>query len=216
MRRLWFLHHAAAACGLLLIVGCGDGSRSDPAGSGPPPRSPSSRSPLRTSGQRPLSPAASKRRTRSICAHGSTAFSRSVCSSKARTSRKASFCFVIEKGLYQAAVDEAQAGVEKAEATLKLAELEIERQTELFKRNVAAKAKLDEVDRQAGRGAGRPAGAEGGARKGEAAAQLHRYHARRLPAASAALRFRSATSSGRRAARSPPSSARIRSTSASR
>ena len=39
--------------------------------------------------------------------------------------------FVIEKGLYQAAVDEAQAGVEKAEASLKLAEVEFARQSEL-------------------------------------------------------------------------------------
>ena len=43
---------------------------------------------------------------------------------------------MIEKGLYKAAVDEAKAGVAKAEATLKLAELEVDRQTELVQRNV--------------------------------------------------------------------------------
>jgi membrane fusion protein (multidrug efflux system) len=53
--------------------------------------------------------------------------------------------FVIEKGLYSAAVNEAKAGVERAEAALKLAEVELNRQTELMQRNVAAQARLDEA-----------------------------------------------------------------------
>jgi len=39
--------------------------------------------------------------------------------------------FVIEKGLYQAVVDEAQAALEKAEAALQLAEVEFSRQLAL-------------------------------------------------------------------------------------
>jgi membrane fusion protein (multidrug efflux system) len=62
--------------------------------------------------------------------------------------------FVIEKGLYQAALEEAQAGVEKAEALLQLADIEVERQTDLFKKNVAAKAKLDEVTAKQGEARG--------------------------------------------------------------
>jgi membrane fusion protein (multidrug efflux system) len=58
--------------------------------------------------------------------------------------------FTIEKGLYQAAVDEAKAGVETAEATLQLADLELKRQSELVQRNVAAQAKLDEVSAKRG------------------------------------------------------------------
>jgi membrane fusion protein, multidrug efflux system len=52
---------------------------------------------------------------------------------------------VIEKGLYSAAVDEAKAGVERAQAALKLAEIELTRQTELVQRNVGAQARLDEA-----------------------------------------------------------------------
>jgi membrane fusion protein (multidrug efflux system) len=53
--------------------------------------------------------------------------------------------FVIERGLYEAAVEQAKGGLEKAQASLKLTDLEVERQTELVTRNVAARAKLDEV-----------------------------------------------------------------------
>jgi membrane fusion protein, multidrug efflux system len=51
--------------------------------------------------------------------------------------------FVIEKGLYVAAVEQAKGALAKAEATEKLAQLEVDRQTELFQKNVAAKATLD-------------------------------------------------------------------------
>jgi membrane fusion protein (multidrug efflux system) len=53
--------------------------------------------------------------------------------------------FVIERGLYEAAVDEAKAGLVRAEAALQLAEIEFNRQSELVQRNVAAQAKLDDV-----------------------------------------------------------------------
>lgn len=53
--------------------------------------------------------------------------------------------FVIEKGLYQAALDEAQAQVAKAEATLQLAEIEVKRQTELVQKAASPQARLDEM-----------------------------------------------------------------------
>jgi membrane fusion protein (multidrug efflux system) len=62
--------------------------------------------------------------------------------------------FTIEKGLYKAAVDEAKAGVQTAEASLQLADLEWKRQTELVQRNVAAQAKLDEVSAKRGEALG--------------------------------------------------------------
>jgi membrane fusion protein, multidrug efflux system len=61
---------------------------------------------------------------------------------------------VIEKGLDQAAVEEAKAGVETAEATLKLTELDLNRQRELVQRSVAAQAKLDEVSAKHGEAQG--------------------------------------------------------------
>jgi membrane fusion protein (multidrug efflux system) len=62
--------------------------------------------------------------------------------------------FVIEKGLYNAAVSEAKASLEKSQATLKLAELELSRQTELVQRNVAAQAKLDDQEAKQGEARG--------------------------------------------------------------
>jgi len=62
--------------------------------------------------------------------------------------------FTIEKGLYEAAVDQAKAGIATAEATLKLADIEVGRQTELVQRNVGAQAKLDEVTAKQGEARG--------------------------------------------------------------
>ncbi|MBI3435469.1 MAG: efflux RND transporter periplasmic adaptor subunit [Proteobacteria bacterium] len=62
--------------------------------------------------------------------------------------------FVIEKGLYRAAVEEAQGALEKARATLKLAEIDVDRQTQLVQRNVAAQAVLDQVTARLGEARG--------------------------------------------------------------
>jgi membrane fusion protein, multidrug efflux system len=62
--------------------------------------------------------------------------------------------FVIEKGLYEAAVEQAKGALEKAQAALKLTDLEVERQSELVRRNVAAQAKLDEVTAKQGEARG--------------------------------------------------------------
>jgi membrane fusion protein (multidrug efflux system) len=62
--------------------------------------------------------------------------------------------FVIEKGLYQAAVDQAKAALETAEATLKLADIDVDRQTQLIQRNVVAQATLDQVTAKQGEARG--------------------------------------------------------------
>jgi membrane fusion protein (multidrug efflux system) len=62
--------------------------------------------------------------------------------------------FVIEKGLYEAAVEQAKGSLEKAQAALKLTDLEVDRQSELVRRNVAAQAKLDEVTAKQGEARG--------------------------------------------------------------
>jgi membrane fusion protein (multidrug efflux system) len=62
--------------------------------------------------------------------------------------------FVIEKGLYQAAVDEAHAALEKAEATLQLAEVELARQKELYEKNVGSKAAFDQATAKHGEARG--------------------------------------------------------------
>ena len=62
--------------------------------------------------------------------------------------------FVIEKGLYQAAVDQAKASIVTAEATLKQADLEVDRQSQLVARNAGTQAKLDEVAAKQGEARG--------------------------------------------------------------
>jgi membrane fusion protein (multidrug efflux system) len=62
--------------------------------------------------------------------------------------------FSIEKGLYQAAVDEAKAGIVTAEASLKLADVEFVRQSELVQKNVGAQARLDEATAKQGEARG--------------------------------------------------------------
>ena len=61
---------------------------------------------------------------------------------------------VIEKGLYASAVSEAKAGVETAEASLKLADVEFTRQSELVQKNVGAQARLDEATAKQGEARG--------------------------------------------------------------
>jgi membrane fusion protein (multidrug efflux system) len=58
--------------------------------------------------------------------------------------------YTIEKGLYQAAVDEAKAGIARAEASLKLADIEFARQSDLVQKNVGAQARLDEATARQG------------------------------------------------------------------
>jgi membrane fusion protein (multidrug efflux system) len=60
----------------------------------------------------------------------------------------------IEKGLYQAAVDQANAGIATAEATLKLGDIEVGRQSELVQRNSGTQAKLDDVTAKQGEARG--------------------------------------------------------------
>ncbi len=62
--------------------------------------------------------------------------------------------FSIEKGLYQAAVDEAKAGIATAEASLKLADVDFNRQSDLFQKGVGAQARLDEATAKQGEARG--------------------------------------------------------------
>jgi membrane fusion protein, multidrug efflux system len=62
--------------------------------------------------------------------------------------------FVIEKGLYQAAVDEAKATIVTAEASLKLADVDFSRQSELVQKSVGAQARLDEAVAKLGQARG--------------------------------------------------------------
>jgi len=58
--------------------------------------------------------------------------------------------FVIEKDTYAAAVAQAKATVGRAEASAKLAKIEVERQSELLRRQVASQQKVDEAQAKFG------------------------------------------------------------------
>jgi membrane fusion protein (multidrug efflux system) len=75
--------------------------------------------------------------------------------------------FVIEKGLYQAAVDQAKAAVTTAAATLKQAEIEFNRQSELVQRNVGTQAKLDDAEAKRGESRGNLAAQKAALEKAE-------------------------------------------------
>lgn len=62
--------------------------------------------------------------------------------------------FTIEKGLYEATLNEAKASLEKAEASLKFAELEFDRQADLVKKNVGTQARLDDATAKLGEARG--------------------------------------------------------------
>ena len=94
--------------------------------------------------------------------------------------------FVIEKGLYQAAVDEAKAGVEKAEATLKLADIEFNRQSELVQTQRRRAGAARRGHRQAGRGARQRCWRRRPRWNGRSSISATPTSARRSPAASAA------------------------------
>jgi membrane fusion protein (multidrug efflux system) len=61
---------------------------------------------------------------------------------------------VIEKGLYQAALDQAKGSLETASASLKIADIEVDRQTQLVQRNVAAQVALDQASAKQGEARG--------------------------------------------------------------
>jgi membrane fusion protein (multidrug efflux system) len=75
--------------------------------------------------------------------------------------------FVIEKGLYEAAVEQAKGALEKAQAALKLADLDVDRQSELVSRSVAAQAKLDEVTARQGEARGEVMGQKAAVERAE-------------------------------------------------
>lgn len=62
--------------------------------------------------------------------------------------------FTIEKGMYQAAVDEIKGTIEKARAALTLADIEVSRQTTLLARDVGAQARVDEAVAKQGQARG--------------------------------------------------------------
>jgi membrane fusion protein, multidrug efflux system len=62
--------------------------------------------------------------------------------------------FVLEKGQYEAAINEIKATITRAQASLKLADLEVDRQAQLVRRQATAQQKLDEAQAKQGEARG--------------------------------------------------------------
>lgn len=62
--------------------------------------------------------------------------------------------FVLEKGQYQAAVEQARGALEQAQASLKLADIELARQTELLVKGAGTQARVDDATAKQGQAHG--------------------------------------------------------------
>lgn len=156
MQRLSSLLRSAcvALCAAILLAGCGKDRQADPAASGPPPAvsvvkvsaaeiKPSSTFTGRIEAQYKVDLRARIE-----------GFLEKRLFAEGADVKEGELLFVIEKGLYQAAVDQAKAALLTAESALKLADLEVDRQTQLFQRNVAAQATLDQATAKQGEARG--------------------------------------------------------------
>jgi membrane fusion protein, multidrug efflux system len=145
---------ASALSAALLVAGCGDGKQANPAASAPPPAvtvvkvSAAEIKPATTFTGRIEGKEKVELRARV------EGFLEKRLFVEGANVKDGELLFGIEKGLYQAAVDQAKAALLTAESTLKLADLEVDRQTQLFQRNVTAQATLDQATAKQGEARG--------------------------------------------------------------
>jgi membrane fusion protein (multidrug efflux system) len=149
MQRLLLLLAATVLCPPLL-AGCGDNKQPNPAASAPPPAV----TVVKVTAAE-IKPATTftgriEARNKVDLRARVDGFLEKRLFTEGADVREGELLFVIEKGLYQAAVDQAKAALETAESTLKLADLDVDRQTQLFQRNVTAQATLDQASAKQG------------------------------------------------------------------
>ncbi len=154
MQRLSLLLAAVVLCAVLLVAGCGDNKQPNPAVSAPPPAvtvvkvTAAEIKPAKTFTGRIEAKDKVDLRVRV------DGFLEKRLFTEGADVKEGELLFVIEKGLYQAAVDQAKAGLETAQATLKLADIDVDRQTQLMQRNVTAQATLDQSTARQGEARG--------------------------------------------------------------
>jgi membrane fusion protein, multidrug efflux system len=154
MRRSLALPVGSALGAVLLLAGCGDNNQPNPAASAPPPAvtvvkivaaeiKPATTFTGRIEAQNKVD--------LRVRVDG---FLEKRLFTEGADVKEGELLFVIEKGLYQAAVDQAKAALETAESTLKLADIDVDRQTQLMQRNVTAQATLDQSTARQGEARG--------------------------------------------------------------
>jgi membrane fusion protein (multidrug efflux system) len=154
MQRLSFLFAALVLCAVLLVSGCGDNKQPNPAASAPPPAV----TVVKVTAAE-IKPATTftgriEARNKVDLRARVDGFLEKRLFAEGADVAESELLFVIEKGLYQAAVDQAKAALETAESTLKLADLDVDRQTQLFQRNVTAQATLEQATAKQGEARG--------------------------------------------------------------
>jgi membrane fusion protein (multidrug efflux system) len=145
---------ALVFCGTLSLAGCGDGKQAEPAGSRPPPAvtvvkvSAAEIRPSKTFTGRIEGKEKVELRVRV------EGFLEKRSFVEGANVKNGELLFGIEKGLFVAAVDQVKAALLTAESTLKLADLDVDRQSQLFQRNVTAQATLDQATAKQGEARG--------------------------------------------------------------
>ena len=154
MQRLSLLLAAIVVCAVLLVAGCGDNKQPIPAASAPPPAVTVVK--VTAAEIKPTTTFTGRIEARNkvdLRARVDGFLEKRLFTEGADVA-ESELLFAIEKGLYQAAVDQAKAALETAESTLKLADLDVDRQTQLFQRNVTAQATLDQATAKQGEARG--------------------------------------------------------------
>ena len=154
MQRLSLLLAAIVVCAVLLVAGCGDNKQPIPAASAPPPAVTVVK--VTAAEIKPTTTFTGRIEARNkvdLRARVDGFLEKRLFTEGADVA-ESELLFAIEKGLYKAAVDQAKAALETAESTLKLADLDVDRQTQLFQRNVTAQATLDQATAKQGEARG--------------------------------------------------------------
>jgi membrane fusion protein (multidrug efflux system) len=154
LRRSLALAVASALSTVLLVSGCGDSKQAEPAASAPPPAVTVVK--VKAAEIKPATTFTGRIEAKNkvdLRARVDGFLEKRLFTEGADV-KEGELLFVIEKGLYQAAVDQAKAALETAESTLKLADLDVDRQTQLFQRNVTAQATLDQATAKQGEARG--------------------------------------------------------------
>jgi membrane fusion protein (multidrug efflux system) len=154
LRRSLALTVASALSTVLLVSGCGDSKQAEPAASAPPPAVTVVK--VKAAEIKPATTFTGRIEAKNkvdLRARVDGFLEKRLFTEGADV-KEGELLFVIEKGLYQAAVDQAKAALETAESTLKLADLDVDRQTQLFQRNVTAQATLDQATAKQGEARG--------------------------------------------------------------
>jgi membrane fusion protein, multidrug efflux system len=154
MQRLSLLLAALVLCAVLLVSGCGDNKQPNPAASAPPPAVTVVK--VTAAEIKPTTTFTGRIEARNkvdLRARVDGFLEKRLFTEGADVA-ESELLFAIEKGLYQAAVDQAKAALETAQATLKLADIDVDRQTQLMQRNVTAQATLDQSTARQGEARG--------------------------------------------------------------